>query len=562
MAECFGSVNHTMRWQIALAVGVPVVVGFGYWYLNKKNKPSSNIIDEHSAKTSELSLDSDTSNKVSQKRQQKTPLEEATAVKEKGNTFFSSGKYEEAITHYEKAIELCPQNEVMSLATFFQNKAAAYEKLKNYDEVKKACNAALALNPKYTKALLRRAKAYEQTKELALAFEDFTAVCILENFQSQSTLLAADTLLNELARKNAKEALAKRVPTIPSSYFITTYFSTFINDPVHAFSNKIEGDHSKGFLKAVDLMKKKDYDNVIAACTEEINMTEAESLYKNEALVLRGTFHQLCGNYPAAMADLDIVINNEKTDVKLRVNAIIKRACIHIQLEDPTKCFEDFEKAIKIDPDNADIYHHRGQINLMIDKPEEAAKDITLAADLNPNYSVTAVQKCYTDYRCAMLVRDENKLKSVMQRFEQLITDYPQCAECYSLYAQVLSSQCEYVKSDKLYQKALKVDPNNATLLLFRAILKLKWTGDIEAAVGLIKEALEIDDKCSFGYEQLGTIEVQRGNLKKGIELFDKAINLARTELEMTHYFTLKNAAEAQQTVLEKMNITLPFNNI
>lgn len=78
------------------------------------------------------------------------------------------------------------------------------------------------------------------------------------------------------------------------------------------------------------------------------------------------------------------------------------------------------------------------------------------------------------------------------------------------LFLQVLSSQDEYEESDRLYQKALKVDPDNATLLLFRAILKLKWTGDVEAAIKLIKEALELDDKCSFGYEQLGTIEVQR----------------------------------------------------
>lgn len=73
----------------------------------------------------------------------------------------------------------------------------------------------------------------------------------------------------------------------------------------------------------------------------------------------------------------------------------------------------------------------------MIEKPEEAARDITVAADLNPDYSITAVQKCYTDYRCAALVRDEEKLKAVMERFKQLINKYPQCAECYSLYAQV-----------------------------------------------------------------------------------------------------------------------------
>lgn len=53
-------------------------------------------------------------------------------MKEKGNKCFSSGKYEEAIVHYEKAIELCPKNEIMSLATFYQNKAAAYDKLVRY----------------------------------------------------------------------------------------------------------------------------------------------------------------------------------------------------------------------------------------------------------------------------------------------------------------------------------------------------------------------------------------------------------------------------------------------
>ena len=44
------------------------------------------------------------------------------------------------------------------------------------------------------------------------------------------------------------------------------------------------------------------------------------------------------------------------------------------------------------------------------------------------------------------------------------------------------------------------------------------------------------------------------------MELFDTAIPLAKTELEMSHLFSLRDAAMAQATVAEKMGI--PISNI
>lgn len=41
------------------------------------------------------------------------------------------------------------------------------------------------------------------------------------------------------------------------------------------------------------------------------------------------------------------------------------------------------------------------------------------------------------------------------------------------------------------------------------------------------------------------------------MELFDKAIPLAKTELEMSHLFSLRDAAVAQATVAEKMGIQI-----
>jgi mitochondrial import receptor subunit TOM70 len=42
----------------------------------------------------------------------------------------------------------------------------------------------------------------------------------------------------------------------------------------------------------------------------------------------------------------------------------------------------------------------------------------------------------------------------------------------------------------------------------------LQWKGDINESLKLLEKAIEVDDKCEFAYETLGTVEVQRGTFK------------------------------------------------
>merc|ERR1712020_168883 len=108
------------------------------------------------------------------------------------------------------------------------------------------------------------------------------------------------------------------------------------------------------------------------------------------------------------------------------------------------------------------------------------------------------------------------------------------------------------------YERAIKVDPSNANLLVHRGLVMLQWKGDVNTARTYIRKALELDEKCEFAYETLGTVEVQSGNLSSAVELFEKAIPLANTELEMGHICGLKSAAVAQSTVSGRLGITLP----
>ena len=58
---------------------------------------------------------------------QTSPAEQAQAVKLKGNKYFKGGKFEQAIRCYTEAINLCPEDNKTDLATYYQNRAAAYE---------------------------------------------------------------------------------------------------------------------------------------------------------------------------------------------------------------------------------------------------------------------------------------------------------------------------------------------------------------------------------------------------------------------------------------------------
>ena len=49
-----------------------------------------------------------------------------------------------------------------------------------------------------------------------------------------------------------------------------------------------------------------------------------------------------------------------------------------------------------------------------------------------------------------------------------------------------------------------------------------------------------------------------RGNLDKAIDMFNKAINLAKSEMEMAHLYSLCDAAYAQTEVARKYGLKPP----
>ncbi|KAF5726256.1 hypothetical protein HS088_TW23G00998 [Tripterygium wilfordii] len=102
-------------------------------------------------------------------------------LKEEGNRLFQKKDHEGAMLKYEKALKLLPRNHI-DVAYLRSNMAACYMQLGlgEYPRAINECNLALEVSPRYSKALLKRARCYEALNRLDLAYRDVNNVLFVE----------------------------------------------------------------------------------------------------------------------------------------------------------------------------------------------------------------------------------------------------------------------------------------------------------------------------------------------------------------------------------------------
>lgn len=96
-------------------------------------------------------------------------------TKAEGNTLFKSGKYEQAHEVYTRALEIDPLNKGTN-SKILQNRALCSKALKKYTDAIADCDAALKLDPSYTKARRTRAKALGESGKWQDAINDLKSI--------------------------------------------------------------------------------------------------------------------------------------------------------------------------------------------------------------------------------------------------------------------------------------------------------------------------------------------------------------------------------------------------
>lgn len=557
------------KWQLALLIGAPVVIGGLVYYLYYSDG-SSDAVDSSKPKTSLVSSGikvrparSPSNSKSSGSKKSSLTLPAEILAKNKGNEFFRLHKYKEASECYSEAIKQCPEGKKEDLATFYQNRAASNEMLGG-DSVSiiSDCTEALKLNPRYVKALIRRSRAHEKVEKYDEALIDITAAIILESFSNQTTLQATDRILRKLSIVRARQFLKNRVRSLPSDQFIQHYFAAFTRDPFFPSGSKVDADKLLSKLAQLEA-------NATPSVEEDSRVN-----------LLKGTIELLKGDRDAALKYLNNVVSNtpstistaDQDKIDIKVNALIKLATLAMNSlgedsseSDPAsvnsatkdKGLEYLADAISLDPGNADIYMQRSQLLVLCDRADESKCDLEKALSLSPSFPSAVAQKFYFDYRFALRYGDLEKAKSILEQFEAAADKFADSSEVLCLYAQSQMEVEAFDVADKYFLKALQTDPSDGNLYVHRAMLFMRQGKDTPQVIKLLKKALSVDPKCPFAHEMLGTIHVQNGDLEEGIKSFDAALACAQTESEMAHLFGLRDAADAQLKASRMLGISL-----
>ncbi len=202
-------------------------------------------------------------------------------------------------------------------------------------------------------------------------------------------------------------------------------------------------------------LKEKDYKNAIK------DFSEANSIQANDTAALNGLIksYTLLSDYKSAQKLIDEALQNNPNDAelvmrqgilynldgdhikaqeqftkalglnpssKVQLQILLNKASAEIRLEDFTSALEDYNKAIEIEPRNANIYNYRGLVNFKLGYYLDAVNDYNNALDLEPNSGLTYYnrgmtylklsekQKACTDFHKACKMNNVNACKMII----------------------------------------------------------------------------------------------------------------------------------------------------
>lgn len=528
----------------ALYIGVPILVGascYYYLYYNKNRNATGGTLKD---------------GQIGLTNKQLSPKEQLAHLKLIGNQNFSRKNYDVAIDHYTKAIEfsktlaqdgtLKPED----LAIFYQNRAACCEALGDFEKVVIDCDDAIKLKKNYTKAYVRRAKAHEKLGSYDRAMVDAFAANLLDKFQNQTYMLLTENIVKASSKLKAAEAMKTHIPSWPATQTIKVYFAAFSEDPIkerHPDLNNITPDQLQ---RLFDEAMKPENDN------------------DPVSLSIRGSCYSLRSNLKAAQESFDKLLELDDKDCSSRIksNALIKKAAIVISEPNTSSSIEKdleqvhelLDKAVKIDPENPDIYLHKSQAFALVERYEECIEMLKKVIELKEDFHSAIAQKFYLEFKLA--ARDPSasyNLPKLLDVFKAKIKEHPESTDLLHMYAQVLTEMSLFEQADQVLLDLAKLDPNDGNVHVSRALLRFQLKNDPDAVAELMQEALRIDPKILFAYEIWASIESQRGRVDEAIKIFETSLKYIQSEAEYLKYYGLLDSTKSQKAAAELLGMQL-----
>lgn len=298
---------------------------------------------EFTSQPMDTSADSAPKEQAPNKEEEEEPVEELSAeeaeererkekakkAKEQGNECYKKRDFENAIKHYDAALELDDSD-----VSVMNNKAAVYFEQEEFDKCIEICEKAVEKGREVRADFKNIARSFGRIGNAYFKKQDFSNA--IKYYQKSLSEHRTADILNKLREVEKLKEKADR----------------------EAYQNPQLADEAR--TRGNDLFKQGKFADAVAEYTEAIKRAEKDPrAYSNRA----ACYTKLMA-LSEALKDCDKAIELDATFVK----AYIRKAAVQFQMREHTKCIETCEKALEVDAE-----HNAGKSKTEIESQKQKA---------------------------------------------------------------------------------------------------------------------------------------------------------------------------------------------
>ncbi|GGB81899.1 hypothetical protein GCM10007424_22480 [Flavobacterium suaedae] len=262
--------------------------------------------------------------------------------------------------------------------------------------------------------------------------------------------------------------------------------------------------------KAEQLFKEEEYQEIIELLPDEL-LAQHNNAY---LYMLRGVIFEKLNDLDKAIKDYNKAIEINPTDANLYFN----RGNSWHEKGEYTRAIEDYNKVIEINPKDADAYQNRGFSMHKKGELDEAIKDYNKAIEINPTDA-----NAYNNRGNALNEKEE--YNRAIEDYNKAVEINPKYSDPYNNRGLAWHNKGELDKAIKDYDKAIEINPKNIIFYLNRGNSWYKKE-KFDKAIEDYNKAIKINPKHAKAYYNRGNIWQIKGNFKDAINDFEKYLKL------------------------------------
>ena len=308
-----------------------------------------------------------------------------------GDAYNLRGSFKAAKDYYNRAIKINP-----NLASAYYGLGKADFKLKKYNEALVSFNTAISKDANFAEAYLEKGKILYFGDKIGDAADAFKKYSSLKPGSQEGNSYYAKTLY---AQGKLDEALA------------------MLNGVLKADPNSVTGNLYTAYIYS--------------------EKEQADSVAQVE-------------QYQKALQFFSKVPLKE-----FEVEDLLKYAKVNVSLRNFSDAYPIFEKAIKLDSANSQIYYEYGKAYFKAEDYENSMKNFVIADNLGLNTLAFHIFKGFTNFYLKKYELALTDFQNAIKIDDKYILSYSWAAKCYI----VMNKNEEAIK---MFEEILKIDPDNA----------------------------------------------------------------------------------------------------